>query len=921
MRCFLFLIFICPIYLSAQSLIQLNCIDEEKRICTCSKGSDFSLESALNVMEADTIQDYRRLACYHHQIGTKFHKKEPEKALYHYNKSLKLREQYDKANLWKSYYVISNIHSRSHDFNKSIDNYKIAYQLEGYKTSADSINILVNLADNLVNIGELQAAVEYGKLATKVKADSTKIAHANNVLSTILRYYKNNIVKLKQAIYHAEIAINLYKSDIKKARAYNNKGICYDELGNHIEAIKLYKKALYIYKNEKQMLLQAQTLNNIAAALYKQDEYREAIKALNQSLQIKKNYFENIPNHYEYAANHENLADNYKALDNIDKALEHYQLALINLTDNFRDKDINQNPIPNDTLHVYNKIPFIHVLHLKASSALKYYRQKGDTTYLALAEKTYNTAFDFHNELQQQISTEESRLFQAEVVVPFIESALAVAYELQQTQQQIPETAYRFMEKNKATVLLQAIYEVRALQYAGLPDSLLQQEKDLRTSITFAKKQLNDARQYEEKSNINRYETLLLKLKNTYDQLIRNLENNHSEYYNLKYKQNTTTLKGAQNYLDNETALLEYFVGDSSVYVLAIEKNTAHLHRLDKPENWNKTLKDFRTSITDKTRHNDVNLFTHNAHQLYKWLLSKPLNDLNTNIKRLQIIPDAQLNYLPFGLLLTQATDEINYQNLPYLLKEKSIGYAYSTTLLLENQQRNHNRASSIYGGFAPKYNNTKYLDLPAGRENVEAQATKFKGKSFLAEQATREQFRELADQFQILHLSMHGILNDEKPLYSKLIFANEEPIHAADLYNTRLNADLAILSACNTGTGNIKKGEGVMSLSRAFTYAGCPSLVMSLWSVPDGSTATMIDTFFGQLQQGMTKDKALQTAQIAYLTEASPDKQHPVHWAGFVPSGDMQAVDFSHTWNWEWEWAVLLILFVIGGLVFFRRN
>jgi len=198
---------------------------------------------------------------------------------------------------------------------------------------------------------------------------------------------------------------------------------------------------------------------------------------------------------------------------------------------------------------------------------------------------------------------------------------------------------------------------------------------------------------------------------------------------------------------------------------------------------------------------------------------------------------------------------------------------------------------------------------LPAGRENVKQQAAKFKCKPFLANQATKQQFTDDADQFQILQLSMHGILDDEKPLYSKLIFA-DSALYAADLYNTRLNADLAILSACNTGTGEIKKGEGVMSLSRAFTYAGCPSLLLSLWSVPDGGTAELVDTFLEQLQQGETKDKALQTAQFKYLNNTSPDRLHPMYWAGLVPSGDMQAVKFSH--NSPWWWGIILILGII---------
>lgn len=309
--------------------------------------------------------------------------------------------------------------------------------------------------------------------------------------------------------------------------------------------------------------------------------------------------------------------------------------------------------------------------------------------------------------------------------------------------------------------------------------------------------------------------------------------------------------------------------------------------------------------------------FVPHAHQLYQWLLKKPLKHLKPNIKHLQIIPDAQLNYLPFGVLIDSIPKKPKYQNLPYLLQQKSISYAYSTTLLLENQQQKRSKASYLYGGFAPIYH---IDDLSDGRENVEAQAKKFKGKSFLANQATKAQFLKSADQFQILHLAMHGVLDDKNPLYSKLRFT-DQALHAADLYNIPLNADLAILSACNTGTGEIKKGEGVMSLSRAFTYAGCPSLLMSLWSVPDGGTAEVVDAFLEELQQGKTKDKALQTAQLNYLKNTSSDRLHPMYWAGLVPSGNMQPVAFNPTCNCWWIIALILLIIMYFGQKIIRPS
>ena len=893
MRFILTLIIFIPLYACAQPEVPYECSCDT----IYSQVSD-EIESLKAVILSDNIQDKRYLACCYHCLGVKYQRtRKYEDANKQYKKAIDIRRENNFGGLAKSCRNLGYSCKVLGLYHKAI--FWINEAIQADVKEKDILNSHVYLASSYISIGEFEKAENSLKIAFRLAKSHEEKAKVNNT-SCILHLERG---AFQEAVEYAEKAASLFKK-IKSddsAKAENNRGNAYRKLGNYNEAIKSYNSSIEVYQRIGSTLAEAQTLNNIAAALYGQKKYKEGINTLNKSLELKKKHHESTSFKYTYAANHENLAENYEVLGDIDKALTHYQLALQNLTNNFRQKDIHQNPTPNDSnLYIYNKIDFIRVLHLKASAAFKKYQQKGDSAYLNLAEKTYNTAFQFHDQLPKQITTQASRLFQAEVIVPFIENALAVAYELQQTQQKTPETAYRFMEKNKASVLMQAINEKGALQYAGLPDSLLNQEKDLRETITAYEKQLNDARQYEEKDKAKQYEDLLFEQKNTYDQLIQNLEKNHPEYYNLKYKQNTSTLKDVQNYLDSETALLEYFVGDSSIYVLAIEKNTAHLHRLEKPENWNNTISDFRTSISDA----DTQLsFVPHAHQLYKWLIPKP----NPKIKRLQIIPDAQLNYLPFGLLLTEDDSQKTNYDLSYLLKQYSISYAYSAALLLEEKER-QDKTQYLYGGFAPEYDGTEHDNLPEGFKNVEAQTQKLKGKAFLANQATKTQFQEHADQFQILHLSMHGILDDENPLYSKLIFA-DSALHAADLYNTRLNADLAILSACNTGTGEIKKGEGVMSLSRAFTYAGCPSLLMSLWSVPDGGTADVVDIFLEELKKGETKDKALQNAQLTYLTNASTT-QHPTYWAGLVPSGSMQAVKFDSNCNW-W-WAILLLLCVM---------
>ncbi len=758
----------------------------------------------------------------------------------------------------------------------------------------------------------IQALSQF-KLVNKVN----NVARVNNILANI--YIDTR--EYERAKILCETSIAEYESrDVDRnalADIYHTLAIANIKKTEYRQAIKAYKEAL---KFTGHPVDSAITYSSIGLTYLQIGDLVKSEKYLDKGLEIKQKANNNNPYHFSYAGIIENFGDLKVAQNKLDAALNYYQLALINLTDNFRDKNPNKNPEAENDHYIYNKIDLVRALHLKAKTAFKWYKKdkKKNKKYLTLAQDTYNTAFQFHNQLQQQIVTQESRLFQAEVIIPFIETALEVAYELQEIGEPSAETAFQFMEKSKATVLLQSINEAQALQYAGLPDSLLEQEKDLRIKITFYKKQVNDARQYEATDDIKQYEALLFEQQNIYDRLVRDLEKNHPEYYKLKYQQSNNSLEDVQKYLDKQTALLEYFVGDSSIYVLAIEKNTSRLYQLEKPENWTTTLSNFRRSITNKSERENGQLFTENAHLLYQCLLGKPLADLAADIKHLQIIPDGELNYIPFGLLLTKpAPDKIKYSDLAYLLHDKSVSYAYSAALLLDTEHQNRHQASVSYGGFAPVYLDAEHQDLPEGRRRVEQMAGNFKGEIFVGEEADKTKFIAQAARFNILDLSMHGVLDDENPLYSNLVFS-EDKLYAADLYNIRLNASLAVLSACNTGTGKIKKGEGVMSLSRAFTYAGCPSLLMSLWSVPDGSTAIIMEKFFEELNKGKPKDEALKNAQLSYLAEASPDKKHPVYWAGFVPSGDMQPIGFSPASNYWW---LILLGLSLLALVFYLKN
>ena len=165
---------------------------------------------------------------------------------------------------------------------------------------------------------------------------------------------------------------------------------------------------------------------------------------------------------------------------------------------------------------------------------------------------------------------------------------------------------------------------------------------------------------------------------------------------------------------------------------------------------------------------------------------------------------------------------------------------------------------------------------------------------------ATESQFKLAAPESDIIHLATHAIVDDRDPLNSRLLFTISEDtiddgdLYVWELYNMQIDAQMAVLSACNTGFGKLERGEGVMSLGRAFAYAGCPSIIMSLWPAQDEATADIMELFYEGIADGLPKDQALAGAKRAYLDRADDLFSHPFYWAGFIAQGDPKPVGLS---------------------------
>jgi CHAT domain-containing protein len=161
----------------------------------------------------------------------------------------------------------------------------------------------------------------------------------------------------------------------------------------------------------------------------------------------------------------------------------------------------------------------------------------------------------------------------------------------------------------------------------------------------------------------------------------------------------------------------------------------------------------------------------------------------------------------------------------------------------------------------------------------------------YVGADASETRVKTEARRHRVLHFAAHGILNDASPLYSQLVLARPGAAEADDglleaweIMELSLPADLAVLSACETGRGRVSQGEGLVGLSWAFSVAGCPTTVVSQWKVDSRSTSRLMRRFHRDLAAGSPTADALRTAALA--VKADPRYAHPFYWAGFVVMG-----------------------------------
>lgn len=484
------------------------------------------------------------------------------------------------------------------------------------------------------------------------------------------------------------------------------------------------------------------------------------------------------------------------------------------------------------------------------------------------------------------------------------------------------ESAFEFNERAKAYNLLSSLRDQKAMKYGGIPPNLIKQENELNSKITGYRELIYSEEQLEEpdRNKLTYWQEELFNVSEKHDQLVKFFEDNYPDYFNLKFDTKVIDTKTVAQNLRKDEVLIEYSIIDSTLFTYVIQNEGVSVNRQFIDSTFRKKCLEYYDILTLQSfshgARNTFSQYTKLGYELYLRLID-PIKEQLAG-KNLIIIPDGEISYISFESLLSSAIngDKMDYYNLPYLILDHGFSTSYSSTIHFTRVPKKKNPKGEILA-FAPTYDNIssvnideeivrqgdreRLIRIPGVKEEVKKISEILDSRVYMDLNATESSFKANASDYKFLHLAMHTILNDVTPLYSKLAFTqmvdsiDDGFLHTYEIYNMQLNADLAVLSSCSSGYGNLQEGEGLQSLARGFAYAGCPSILMTLWEVSDNSTVEVMERFYHYLGKGYSKNRALHLAKIDFLNNADQLKSNPFFWSSFVLIGNTDPIYKSH--------------------------
>ena len=581
------------------------------------------------------------------------------------------------------------------------------------------------------------------------------------------------------------------------------------------------------------------------------------------------------------------------------EALEQYQKGLAAIT-NLQDT-IWSSVIPLSKLKAANNDNLAAaLLASKGESLLELFRKEGDTTLLRNAKLSFRLTDRMIDQMRWKQFGETSKLYWRDFTRKWYENAIEVSYLLGDV-----EEGFYFFEKSRAVLLNDKLNELGAQKILSVSD--LEKEKNLRVLKSSYAEQLAQISQEDEgyaevKGN-------LLDAQQALERFIKGLETRYPAYYRYKYDTIAPSLETfRKNILQEDVTFLSYFATEASMYILAVMPEKSQLVKVDYP--YREDAVRFLQMCSDKQGLNrNYSSYVTLAHKLYNNLI-KPL-DIPT--RRILISQDD--NFIPFEALVPDTIGRSKF-----LIEQYAISYTYSASYLMKKGKKSVD--DDTWLGVTPvKYASSLGLfPLPGAERSLKTIGEYFSSAEYLLNgNATKAQFLRKLPDYSIVHLYSHAKAESED---GPVLYFSDSAMHTSDLQTLQdLKTRLIVLTACETGSGQQRRGEGVFSLARGFAEAGIPATVTTLWEIDELATYKLTELFYKHLHSGSPGDVAMQKAKLELLSTNDHDYLLPYYWSPAILIGQTETiVENSFFWNYG-RYALVTIVALILIIIIRRKR
>lgn len=797
----------------------------------------------------------------------------------------------DKVSLKKTLYNLGNMYSKKNDFFGAVSIFNELIEIK--PIDSKTLSGYRALGNSYAKIGDFDKALNIIDYAIMITNNDT--IYREKLIQNYLK--RADIYSLKgRKEYSLQIQLDLQKVDsileISQFEKAKYQKQIYQIEGNRLLKTKNYVEAIPYFIKVLNELYSKDSINKAIVYNSLGNSYLHLMDKNKAHFNLEKS----ISYNSKFTPAYENKGDIYIANQEYKAGMLEYQNAInYSISGSFKlqfDDTINKEALE----LTVNKYDLLHHLIQKANGWVKYYHFDNNQNHLLQALETFKMADQLVDIIRFESTEYKSKLFWREKGAALYMKAVETCYLLQK-----PKAAYYFLEKNKALLLLEDITNEQAKENAKLPDHIAQQEYEFKQRIYLSENELNISKN-KSKDTIQQLKDKIYKEKRTYEKFVDSIAHAYPEYAENKKKIKVLPYsKFKANYISDQEIVLQYILNKNQGYGLLTTTNESVFFEIDDVEGLQENILTLGKQSSQWFKNKEqLTAYHTNANSIFKQILPQQVYELSIG-KKLTVLPDYTLQNISFDALPTAT------KHHSYFIKDAEIRYAYSMSYLDSKSQIKYT-PEYPFMGFAPvTFPKQELGDLTLSKEEVISISDLLKGNILIEENATTSNFRDTISQFKVIHLSTHADISD---IENPWIAFSDKKLSLNEIYATKNQSDMVVLSACKTSLGEVKEGEGVMSLARGFFYSGAKSVVSSLWSANDKSNQELMVAFYKGLDEGLPKSTALRDAKLSYINTHQGSELSPFYWGSLILIGDNTPISFSQNLFGRY-W--IIGLFVIG--------